>query len=180
MDIGRVMRERHWSNNYQHLFINWKAKEIEHSIFIKGCKDFHKCAVWHKDVRETCRSPNHAMQIWPQEPKREQNNTCVSKMSVPFLWFYTSYLHCSFSGSEHNKKKAWEETLIHLWPITLLFSVCLLWTGERKQLNMKSYRDIISWVSQLELHSKYIYKYNATLILIPVPTAASCLCLYSE
>lgn len=34
------MRERHWSNNYQHLFINWKGKEIEHSIFIKACKDF--------------------------------------------------------------------------------------------------------------------------------------------
>lgn len=40
MDMGHVMRERHWSNNYQHLFINWKAKEIEHSIFIKVCKDF--------------------------------------------------------------------------------------------------------------------------------------------
>lgn len=34
------MRERHWSNNYQHLFINWEAKEIDHSIFIKSCKDF--------------------------------------------------------------------------------------------------------------------------------------------
>lgn len=40
MDMGRVMRERHWSNNYQYLFINWKAKEIEHSIFIKASKDF--------------------------------------------------------------------------------------------------------------------------------------------
>lgn len=40
MDMGHVMRESHWSNNYQHLFINWKAKEIEHSIFIKACKDF--------------------------------------------------------------------------------------------------------------------------------------------
>ena len=40
MDMGHVMRERHWSNNYQHLFINWKAKEIEHSIFITACKDF--------------------------------------------------------------------------------------------------------------------------------------------
>lgn len=40
MDMGHVMRERHWSNNYQHLFINWEAKEIDHSIFIKSCKDF--------------------------------------------------------------------------------------------------------------------------------------------
>lgn len=40
MDMGHVMRERHWSNNYQHLFINWEAKEIGHSIFIKACKDF--------------------------------------------------------------------------------------------------------------------------------------------
>lgn len=38
--MGHVMRERHWSNNYQHLFINWEAKEIDHSIFIKACKDF--------------------------------------------------------------------------------------------------------------------------------------------
>lgn len=38
--MGHVMRERHWSNNYQHLFINWEAKEIDHSIFIKSCKDF--------------------------------------------------------------------------------------------------------------------------------------------
>lgn len=40
MDMGHVMRERHWSNNYQHLFINWEAKKIDHSIFIKACKDF--------------------------------------------------------------------------------------------------------------------------------------------
>lgn len=40
MDMGHVTKERHWSNNYQHLFINWEAKEIDHSIFIKVCKDF--------------------------------------------------------------------------------------------------------------------------------------------
>lgn len=40
MDMGHVTKERHWSNNYQHLFINWEAKEIDHSIFIKACKDF--------------------------------------------------------------------------------------------------------------------------------------------
>lgn len=38
--MGHVTKERHWSNNYQHLFINWEAKEIDHSIFIKACKDF--------------------------------------------------------------------------------------------------------------------------------------------
>lgn len=40
MDMGHVTKERHWSNNYQHLFINWEAKEIDHSIFIKACNDF--------------------------------------------------------------------------------------------------------------------------------------------
>lgn len=40
MDMGHVTKERHWSNNYQHLFINWEPKEIDHSIFIKACKDF--------------------------------------------------------------------------------------------------------------------------------------------
>lgn len=40
MDMGHVTKERHWSNNYQHLFINWEAKEIDHSILIKACKDF--------------------------------------------------------------------------------------------------------------------------------------------
>lgn len=40
MDMGHVTKERHWSNNYQHLFINWEAKEIDYSIFIKVCKDF--------------------------------------------------------------------------------------------------------------------------------------------
>lgn len=40
MDMEHVTKERHWSNNYQHLFINWEAKEIDHSIFIKACKDF--------------------------------------------------------------------------------------------------------------------------------------------
>lgn len=39
MDMGHVTKERHWTNNYQHLFINWEAKEIDHSIFIKVCKD---------------------------------------------------------------------------------------------------------------------------------------------
>lgn len=40
MDMGHVMGERYWPNNYQYLFINWKAKEMEHSIFIRVCKDF--------------------------------------------------------------------------------------------------------------------------------------------
>ena len=42
MDTGHVMRERHWSNNYQHLSINWKAKERERSIFIRASKDVAK------------------------------------------------------------------------------------------------------------------------------------------
>lgn len=60
-DMEHVMWERHPSINYQHLFINWKAKEIERSIFIRACKDT-------ENVLCDTGMPNHAMQMRLCEP----------------------------------------------------------------------------------------------------------------
>lgn len=61
------MRERHWSNNYQHLFINWEAKEIQHSIFIKACKHFANVQSDTGMSEKYVETRNHAMQIRPDE-----------------------------------------------------------------------------------------------------------------
>lgn len=80
MDMGHVMRERHWSNNYQHLFINWEAKEIDHSIFIKACKDFANVL---SDTRMSQKYVDHVIMQCKFVPvKQSGHNTQFSHFSV--------------------------------------------------------------------------------------------------
>lgn len=73
------MRERHWSNNYQHLFINWKAKDIEHSIFITACKDFANVL---SDTRMSEKDVDHLIMPCKSVPVRQSGHNTLFSLHV--------------------------------------------------------------------------------------------------
>lgn len=99
--MGHVTKERHWSNNYQHLFINWEAKDIDHSIFIKVCKDFANVLsdtrVSEKYVDPVIMACRFAPAKWPQQEVFSENRGKNLFYVLIFLYLTTKTEYIVFS-----------------------------------------------------------------------------------